>query len=156
MPTAQGIAVLSFSFWPETPPQPTLHLCQVTALSLPLCCDPLNGTFVIRKAFASSQGATARATCQNCHPSWWSSRTVARKLSQRRRQMVRRSVEKVSDKGLVRIRGRNHDGEDRRVKSAKDGGVSLRRGAHEAELGDVISEVVSRSGRVARPLEFPS
>ena len=53
-------------------------------------------------------------------------------------------------------RGRNHDGEDRRVKSAKDGGVTLRRGAHEAELGDVISEVVSRSGRVARPLEFPS
>ena len=59
----QGIAFLSVPrSRVETPSQPSLSLCQLTALSLSLCCDPPNGTLVIHKAFASSQVATDRVT----------------------------------------------------------------------------------------------
>ena len=73
--------------------------------------------------------------------------------------MARRSVGKVSDKGPVRIMdGTTTEkiadgiGERWRRQLLED----MRRGAHEAELGDVISEVVARCGRVAHSLEFPS
>ena len=123
MSTAQGGAVLSCSWSPAV--QPSLSQCEVAALSLPLCCDPLNGTFVIRKAFASSQGATDRATCENCHPSWWSNRTAARKLSQRRRH---RWLDDPWERFRTKAQSESwtdHDGEDRRVESAKDRGVSF-------------------------------